>query len=272
MLDKHSPQPAAALRGLHRGELAGLRWTDVDLHAAELTVTQQRVHANAQVVVGPPKSAASCRAVALDAETVRVLIWHRERQDELSATAGTRWQTRDTCSPPWGAPLRAEASVALVPRAVGVSETGGLPPVSPIRPGWPIGFQVRAEPQVKASLMARPAGFEPATVGLEARSFSATPCRSDGDSGRLPRTLHARQCRVLTTRVGAYEHAPSTPATSCRPRRGHHLPHLVGIDSLYCSLHRPRICRSNCMNGAFGPVVRRVGCISFIVETGPPLR
>ncbi|MGW6497982.1 hypothetical protein [Nonomuraea angiospora] len=28
----------------------------------------------------------------LDAETVRVLIRHRERQEKLSATAGTRWQ------------------------------------------------------------------------------------------------------------------------------------------------------------------------------------
>ncbi|MFI9837544.1 hypothetical protein ACIHFD_10955 [Nonomuraea sp. NPDC051941] len=36
----------AALRGLRRSELAGLRWTDVDLQAAELTVTQQRVHAD----------------------------------------------------------------------------------------------------------------------------------------------------------------------------------------------------------------------------------
>ncbi|MFI7114810.1 hypothetical protein ACIBK9_51455 [Nonomuraea sp. NPDC050227] len=58
----------AALRGLRRGELAGLRWTDVDLQGAELAVAQQRVHADGQVVVGPPKSAASCRVVALDAK------------------------------------------------------------------------------------------------------------------------------------------------------------------------------------------------------------
>jgi integrase len=82
----------AALRGLRRGELAGLRWTDADLQAAELTVAQQRVHADGQVVVGPPKSAAGCRVVALDAETVRVLTQHRERQEKLSARAGTRWQ------------------------------------------------------------------------------------------------------------------------------------------------------------------------------------
>ncbi|MEU8401759.1 hypothetical protein AB0C28_41775 [Nonomuraea sp. NPDC048892] len=47
----------AALRGLRRGELAGLRWTDSDLQAAEPTVAQQRMHADGQVVVGPPKSA-----------------------------------------------------------------------------------------------------------------------------------------------------------------------------------------------------------------------
>ncbi|MFI6393726.1 hypothetical protein [Nonomuraea sp. NPDC050540] len=101
----------AALRGLRRGELAGLRWTDVDLQAAELAVAQQRVHADGQVVVGPPKSAASCRVVALDTETVRVLTRHRDRQEELSSAAGTRWRDsgyvyRGGCAAAAGLPHR----------------------------------------------------------------------------------------------------------------------------------------------------------------------
>ncbi|MEV4364120.1 site-specific integrase [Nonomuraea sp. NPDC049625] len=87
--------------------MAGLRWTDVDLQAAKLTVTQQRVHADGHVVVGPPKSAASCRVVALDAETVRILTRHRERQEELSARAGTRWRESGyVFTTADGAPLR----------------------------------------------------------------------------------------------------------------------------------------------------------------------
>ncbi|GII18552.1 hypothetical protein Ppa05_52780 [Planomonospora parontospora subsp. antibiotica] len=97
----------AALRGLRRGEVAGLRWTDVELEAAELTVAQQRVHAEGRVVVCPPKSAASCRVVALDEETVRVLTCHRERQERQRAAAGPRWKESGyVFTTVEGAPLR----------------------------------------------------------------------------------------------------------------------------------------------------------------------
>ncbi|WP_240777999.1 tyrosine-type recombinase/integrase [Nonomuraea basaltis] len=117
----------AALRGLRRGELAGLRWTDVDLQASELTVAQQRVHADGQVVVGPPKSVASCRVVALDAETVRVLTQHRKGQEHMSATAGTRWQDSGyVFTTATGAPLRPDYLTGRFRRLVSAS---GLPPI-----------------------------------------------------------------------------------------------------------------------------------------------
>ncbi|MEV4086225.1 tyrosine-type recombinase/integrase, partial [Nonomuraea fuscirosea] len=99
----------------------------IDLQAAELTVTQQRVHADGQVVVGPPKSAASCRVVALDAETVRVLTRHCERQEKLSAAAGTRWQNSGyVFTTADGAPLRPDYLTGRFRRLVAAS---GQPPI-----------------------------------------------------------------------------------------------------------------------------------------------
>ncbi|MFE9192003.1 tyrosine-type recombinase/integrase [Micromonospora sp. NPDC007208] len=69
-----------ALRGLRRGEAAGLRWADVDLHEGQLAVVRQRTTAGYDVIEGPPKSAASRRTVALDQHTVQVLRQHRNSQ------------------------------------------------------------------------------------------------------------------------------------------------------------------------------------------------
>ncbi|WP_239312971.1 site-specific integrase [Plantactinospora mayteni] len=74
-----------ALRGLRRGEAAGLRWTEVDLHEGQLSVVRQRTTAGYDVHEGPPKSASSRRSVALDQHTVRVLRQHRDRQRQRRA-------------------------------------------------------------------------------------------------------------------------------------------------------------------------------------------
>ncbi|MCX4469376.1 site-specific integrase [Micromonospora sp. NBC_01655] len=71
-----------ALLGLRRGEAAGLRWADVDLHEGQLSVVRQRTTAGYDVHEGPPKSAASRRTLALDKHTVRVLRQQRERQQQ----------------------------------------------------------------------------------------------------------------------------------------------------------------------------------------------
>ncbi|MEV6927607.1 tyrosine-type recombinase/integrase [Dactylosporangium sp. NPDC051485] len=70
----------AGLRGLRRGELCGLRWTDIDLDRATLTVERNRTTAGYQIVENDPKTPAGRRAVALDKHTVRILRAHRARQ------------------------------------------------------------------------------------------------------------------------------------------------------------------------------------------------
>ncbi|MFV2098038.1 tyrosine recombinase XerC [Micromonospora sp. LOL_014] len=75
-----------ALRGLRRGEAAGLRWVDVDLHEGQLSVVRQRTTAGYDVYEGPPKSAASRRTVALDTHSVQVLRRHHARQGERHAS------------------------------------------------------------------------------------------------------------------------------------------------------------------------------------------
>jgi len=80
-----------ALRGLRRGEAAGLRWIDVDLDERVVMICQQRITFGHTTAVGPPKTAASRRTIALDTTTARLLREHRRRQDEERLAAGDRW-------------------------------------------------------------------------------------------------------------------------------------------------------------------------------------
>jgi integrase len=69
-----------ALRGLRRGEAAGLAWPQVELDSGEATICQQLQEHSGQPVLLPPKSVASVRTIALDFSTVAALRAHRERQ------------------------------------------------------------------------------------------------------------------------------------------------------------------------------------------------
>lgn len=68
------------LTGMRRGELCGLRWTDVDLDAGRLTISQTRTVVQAKAIEGSPKTRAGVRAVALDPETVAALRSWRATQ------------------------------------------------------------------------------------------------------------------------------------------------------------------------------------------------
>lgn len=79
--------------GLRRGELLGLRWSDVDVEGRLVHVrhTAQRVYGHG-MVFGPPKSRRSRRDIPLPAVTVRVLEEHRARQAEERAALEPYWQ------------------------------------------------------------------------------------------------------------------------------------------------------------------------------------
>lgn len=70
----------AAMTGMRRGELLGLRWEDIDCGAKRVAVRQAVISVAYEVSVTTPKSH-SARVIDLDQRTVEVLRQHRRAQD-----------------------------------------------------------------------------------------------------------------------------------------------------------------------------------------------
>ena len=82
----------AATTGMRRGEVLGLRWSDVDLEAPRLSVRQTLVSVAYETKFSAPKTARSRRSVSLDATTVAALRAHRKRQLEERMAWGPAYQ------------------------------------------------------------------------------------------------------------------------------------------------------------------------------------
>ena len=81
-----------ATTGMRRGELAGLRWVDVDLDAGRVSPRRPRVVVDYQVIVSEPKTAKGRRSLVLDPVTLAALRRHRAHQAEERVAAGPLWQ------------------------------------------------------------------------------------------------------------------------------------------------------------------------------------
>ncbi|HEX5296469.1 MAG TPA: tyrosine-type recombinase/integrase [Streptosporangiaceae bacterium] len=77
-----------ALRGLRRGEAAGLRWCDIDLDSKTAVISQQLQQYNGRLAICPPKTPHSSRVIALDHTTVAALRAHRDRQRAEASAYG----------------------------------------------------------------------------------------------------------------------------------------------------------------------------------------
>ena len=84
----------AAMTGMRRGEILGIRWHDLDLDRARLSVRQALVAVGYEVLHSTPKSH-SARVIDLDAETVELLRAHRCQQDTERVQWGADYMDQD---------------------------------------------------------------------------------------------------------------------------------------------------------------------------------
>ena len=79
------PVLVAVTTGMRRGELLGLRWSDIDLKAARLTVNQSLERLKGKTTFKSPKTHGSRRTITLPALTVEALREHRSAKPRIGA-------------------------------------------------------------------------------------------------------------------------------------------------------------------------------------------
>jgi integrase len=89
----------ASHTGLRKGELLGLKWTDLDLDGGTLSVRRSLKVTDHGLDFGPTKNKASRRSVPLNKSAVGALKAHRLRQNEERLRLGELWEDQDLVFP-----------------------------------------------------------------------------------------------------------------------------------------------------------------------------
>lgn len=82
----------AACTGMRRGEVLGLRWSDVDLERRLFTIEQTYVDTGRRLVFKPPKTEAGARPLRIPGMLAETLAAHREEQERRKALLGGAYQ------------------------------------------------------------------------------------------------------------------------------------------------------------------------------------
>lgn len=85
----------AAMTGMRRGEVLGLRWQDIDMGAGRLSIRQTVTPIKGVAVIGRAETDRSQRTIDLDDDTVAALESHRARQAQEKLILGSRYQDTD---------------------------------------------------------------------------------------------------------------------------------------------------------------------------------
>jgi integrase len=91
----YAPIMVAVTTGLRRGELLALRWSDLDLEKATLSVNRALEETGAGVAFKAPKTARSRRTMPLAQITVQALRDHHRAQAELKLKTGPAYADQD---------------------------------------------------------------------------------------------------------------------------------------------------------------------------------
>jgi integrase len=127
--DRYAAAWHLALSGLRRGEIAALRWSDIDLNSGTIAITRNRLRFGDTVVEGTVKSKASDRKLPLPDNLAAILKAAKSLQaaDKLSLDAAYQ-STGYVVVDGAGRPLSPHALTSRWARMLVVV---GLPPVRP---------------------------------------------------------------------------------------------------------------------------------------------
>ncbi len=85
----------AVAMGLRQGEILGLRWQDIDLDHATLSVRQALQRVKGKIIFGEPKTAKSRRTLTIPGFVTDAIRAQHVRQLEDLLAAGSAWQQSD---------------------------------------------------------------------------------------------------------------------------------------------------------------------------------
>ena len=84
-----------ATTGMRRGEVLGLRWSDVDLDGVSVTIRSTRIRYGTTIATSTPKTARGNRTIAIGPATAAALRGWKRQQNADRLRAGAAWADHD---------------------------------------------------------------------------------------------------------------------------------------------------------------------------------